>query len=73
VAQRRRVRQVGEIIAQYVTKGSQIFIEGKIQTRKWQDKEGKDRYSTEIVAKSDGDAWRQERCREASAGDHGRR
>lgn len=42
--------KLAEIIAQYVTKGSQIFIEGKIQTRKWQDKEGKDRYTTEIVA-----------------------
>jgi single-strand DNA-binding protein len=42
--------KLAEIISQYVTKGSQIFIEGKIQTRKWQDKEGKDRYTTEIVA-----------------------
>ena len=34
----------------YTKKGSQVYIEGKIQTRKWQDKEGKDRYTTEIVA-----------------------
>ena len=32
------------------TQGSQIFIEGKLQTRKWQDKDGKDRYTTEIIA-----------------------
>lgn len=36
--------------AQYLKKGKQVFIEGKIQTRKWQDKEGKDRYTTEILA-----------------------
>lgn len=42
--------KLAEIIAEYMRKGSHIFIEGKIQTRKWQDKEGKDRYTTEIVA-----------------------
>lgn len=36
----------------YLTKGSTAFIEGRIQTRKWQDKEGKDRYTTEILADS---------------------
>ncbi len=39
-----------ENCAQYLSKGRQVFIEGRIQTRKWQDKEGNDRYSTEIVA-----------------------
>ena len=34
----------------YLKKGSKVFIEGRIQTRKWQDKEGKDRYTTEIIA-----------------------
>ena len=43
-------RKLAEIIAQYVKKGSLIYIEGKLQTRKWQDKEGKDRYTTEIIA-----------------------
>lgn len=38
-----------EIITQYVKKGSKLFVEGKLQTRKWQDKEGRDRYTTEIV------------------------
>jgi len=44
--------KLAEIIAEYLRKGSQVFIEGKLQTRKWQDKEGKDRYTTEIVAQS---------------------
>ena len=44
--------KLAEIISQYLTKGSQVFVEGKLQTRKWQDKEGKDRYTTEIVASS---------------------
>lgn len=44
--------KLAEIIAQHLRKGSQVFVEGKLQTRKWQDKEGKDRYSTEIVASS---------------------
>jgi single-strand DNA-binding protein len=44
--------KLAEIITQYLVKGSQVFIEGKLQTRKWQDKDGKDRYTTEIVANS---------------------
>lgn len=43
-------RKLAEIIAEYVKKGSLIYIEGKLQTRKWQDKDGKDRYTTEIIA-----------------------
>jgi single-strand DNA-binding protein len=42
--------KLAEIMGQYLKKGAPVYIEGKIQTRKWQDKEGKDRYSTEIVA-----------------------
>ena len=38
-----------EIAGEYLAKGRTIFIEGRLQTRKWQDKEGKDRYTTEIV------------------------
>lgn len=41
--------KLAEIAGQYLDKGSKVYIEGKIQTRKWQDKEGKDRYTTEIV------------------------
>jgi len=42
-------RRLAEVAGEYLKKGSQIYVEGKIQTRKWQDKEGKDRYSTEII------------------------
>ncbi|MDE2311176.1 MAG: single-stranded DNA-binding protein [Betaproteobacteria bacterium] len=42
-------RRLAEIAGEYLKKGSQIYVEGKIQTRKWQDKEGKDRYTTEII------------------------
>lgn len=43
-------RKLAEIAVKYLGKGSLVYIEGKIQTRKWQDKEGKDRYTTEIIA-----------------------
>ena len=43
-------RRLAEIIGEYLKKGSQVYIEGKLQTRKWQDKDGQDRYTTEIVA-----------------------
>lgn len=43
-------RRLAEIIGEYVKKGSLVYIEGKIQTRKWQDKDGQDRYTTGIVA-----------------------
>lgn len=42
--------RLAEIAGEYLKKGSQIYVEGRIQTRKWQDKQGIDRYSTEIVA-----------------------
>ncbi len=42
--------KLGEIADRYLKKGSQVYIEGRLQTRKWQDKSGQDRYSTEIVA-----------------------
>lgn len=38
-----------KVIEQYVKKGSKVYLEGQLQTRKWQDNEGKDRYSTEVV------------------------
>lgn len=40
---------IAGVVEKYVHKGSQIYIEGALQTRKWQDKEGKDRYTTEVV------------------------
>jgi len=42
--------KLGEIAAMYLRKGSQVYIEGRLQTRKWQDKQGNDRYTTEVVA-----------------------
>ena len=41
--------RTAEVAAEYLKKGWQVFIEGRLRTRKWQDKEGRDRYSTEIV------------------------
>ena len=43
-------RKLAEIIGQYCKKGSKLYIEGRLQTRKWQDQNGQDRYTTEIVA-----------------------
>ena len=42
--------RLGEIAAEYLRKGSQVFVEGKLRTRKWQDKTGNDRFTTEIIA-----------------------
>ncbi|MDP6616772.1 MAG: single-stranded DNA-binding protein [Gammaproteobacteria bacterium] len=43
-------RRLAEIAGEYLRKGSQVYIEGKLQTRKWQDRDGNDRYTTEIRA-----------------------
>lgn len=42
-------RRIAEICGEYLRKGSQVYVEGKLQTRKWEDREGVTRYSTEIV------------------------
>jgi len=42
-------RRLAEIAGEYLKKGSMIYVEGKLATRKWQDKEGKDRYTTDII------------------------
>ena len=42
--------RLAEIAGEYLKKGSKVYVEGSLRTRKWQDKEGKDRYTTEIVA-----------------------
>lgn len=44
-------RRLAEICAEFLSKGSKVYIEGKLQTRKWQDQNGNDRFTTEIVAK----------------------
>ncbi len=43
-------RQLAEIAEKYLAKGKQVYIEGKLQTRQWKDKDGNDRYTTEVVA-----------------------
>ena len=65
-------KKLAEICAEYLRKGSQVYIEGSLRTRKWQDKEGRDQYTTEIVAsemqmlggKGGGDAQARERQEE---------
>jgi single-strand DNA-binding protein len=42
--------KLAEIAGEYLKKGSQVYVEGRLQTRKWQDKEGQDKYTTEVVA-----------------------
>ena len=41
--------RLGEVAGQYLRKGSKVYLEGRLQTRKWQDKDGNDRYTTEVV------------------------
>lgn len=43
--------RLAEICSEYLHKGSKVYVEGKIQTRKWQDKDGNDKYTTEIIAR----------------------
>jgi single-strand DNA-binding protein len=69
--------KLAEIAGEYLKKGSQVYVEGRIRTRKWQDKDGQDRYSTEIVAermqmlgaRSGGGEPRTEPAMEAKAAD----
>jgi single-strand DNA-binding protein len=42
--------RLAEIVSEYLKKGSQVYVEGRLKTRKWEDKEGNDRWTTEIVA-----------------------
>ena len=42
--------RLAEIAGEYLHKGSQVYVEGRLRTRKWQDKDGRDRYTTEIIA-----------------------
>ena len=45
-------RRLGEICGEYLHKGSQVYIEGRLQTKSWEDREGNKRYTTEIVAQN---------------------
>jgi single-strand DNA-binding protein len=77
--------RTAENVAKFCKKGKQIYVEGRLTTRKWQDKEGKDRYSTEIVAdtvqflggaregSASEDRGREDRGREDRGRDTGRR
>lgn len=68
--------KIAEIVGEYVKKGSPVYFEGRLRTRKWQDKDGNDRFTTEIVAENvqllgqraqqSGDGQPQERQRQAS-------
>src|SRR5256885_14261992 len=49
--------RLAEIAGEYLRKGSQVYIEGSLRTRKWQDKQGNDRYSTEIVGNALETPW----------------
>jgi single-strand DNA-binding protein len=42
--------KLAEIAGEYLKKGKQVYVEGRLKTRKWQDKEGKDQYTTEVIA-----------------------
>jgi single stranded DNA-binding protein (ssb) len=64
--------RLAEIAAEYLRKGSQAYVEGSLRTRKWQDKSGADRYTTEIIAAElqllgKGDGQRSERPAQAKA------
>lgn len=72
-------RRLAEVAGQYLKKGSQVYIEGRIRTRKWQDKDGQERYTTEIEAEEmkmlgsrqgvgDGDSSRQQPPARSNAG-----
>jgi single-strand DNA-binding protein len=79
-------RRLAEVAGEYLKKGSQIYIEGKLQTRKWQDQSGNDRYTTEIIAdnmqmmgsgsgggggqNSQGGGYQQQRPAQQSSGSH---
>lgn len=43
-------RRLAEIAGEYLKKGSKVYVEGRLQTRKWQDQQGQDRYTTEVIA-----------------------
>ncbi len=61
--------KLAEIVGQYLKKGSKIYVEGKLQTRKWQDKNGQDRYTTEVVVQGYGGDMQMLDSRGAGGGD----
>ena len=63
--------KLAEIAGQYLKKGTQVYIEGQLQTRKWQDQSGQDRYTTEVVINPLGGTLQMLGSRENSADDSG--
>ncbi len=61
--------KLAEIAGQYLRKGSKVYLEGKLQTNKWQDKQGQDRYTTEIVLDINGQMQMLDRRDESSGSD----
>lgn len=61
-------RQKAEIVGQYLKKGSKIYVEGKLQTRSWDDRDGQKRYTTEVIV--DEIQFLDQRPRGAGQGDH---
>ena len=59
--------KLAEIAGEYLKKGSQVYVEGKLRTRKWQDKDGQDKYTTEVIA----DAMQMLGSRQGLGGDGG--
>ena len=59
--------KLAEIAGEYLKKGSQVYVEGKLRTRKWQDKDGQDKYTTEVIA----DAMQMLGGRQGMGGDGG--
>ena len=49
MAQHRPYARLAEVAGEYLSKGKSVFLDGKLKTRKWQDRDGKDRYTTEII------------------------
>ena len=62
-------RKLAEIAGQYLHKGSKVYIEGKLQTRKWQDQQGQDRYTTEVVVDITGQMQMLDRRDDMQAGE----
>ena len=68
-------RKIGEIAGQYLKKGSQVYLEGRLETRKWTDKQGIERYSTDVIvnemkmlsSKPSGDSQKEEKKFEGGA------
>ena len=63
--------KLAEIVGEYVKKGTQVYLEGQLQTRKWQDQSGNDRYTTEVVINPIGGTLQMLGSRENSADDSG--